>query len=121
MMFDFVRVIQFLQALIRIESLPGREKSLIDRVAAEMNALGYDQVFTDTNGSLIGLIEGPQSGPTLLGQAIMALTDIISDPYPGYSVIPSRCREHATGVSHRNSLFDRMRDTRRCRQTCYSS
>jgi acetylornithine deacetylase/succinyl-diaminopimelate desuccinylase-like protein len=28
----------------------------------------------------------------LLGPAIMALTDIISEPYPGYSVIPSRCR-----------------------------
>ena len=28
----------------------------------------------------------------LLGPAIMALTDIISEPYPGYSVIPSRCK-----------------------------
>lgn len=28
----------------------------------------------------------------LLGNAVMGLTDIISDPYPGYSVIPSRCR-----------------------------
>ena len=28
----------------------------------------------------------------LLGEALMVLTDIISDPYPGYSVIPSRCR-----------------------------
>jgi putative selenium metabolism hydrolase len=28
----------------------------------------------------------------LLGPAIIALTDIISEPYPGYSVIPSRCR-----------------------------
>ena len=28
----------------------------------------------------------------LLGPAILALTDIISEPYPGYSVIPSRCR-----------------------------
>jgi putative selenium metabolism hydrolase len=27
-----------------------------------------------------------------LGPAILALTDIISDPYPAYSVIPSRCR-----------------------------
>ncbi len=27
-----------------------------------------------------------------VGQAIIALTDIISDPYPGHSVIPSRCR-----------------------------
>lgn len=28
----------------------------------------------------------------LLGDALMVLTDIISDPYPGYSVIPARCR-----------------------------
>ncbi|MFW6063443.1 MAG: YgeY family selenium metabolism-linked hydrolase [Chloroflexota bacterium] len=32
------------------------------------------------------------SSDPLLGDAIMALTDIISDPYPGYSVIPGRCR-----------------------------
>lgn len=28
----------------------------------------------------------------LMGPALMALTDIISEPYPGYSVIPSLCR-----------------------------
>ena len=28
----------------------------------------------------------------LLGPAIMVLTDIISEPYPAYSVLPSRCR-----------------------------
>jgi putative selenium metabolism hydrolase len=28
----------------------------------------------------------------LMGPAILALTDIISDPYPGYSVIPSLCK-----------------------------
>jgi putative selenium metabolism hydrolase len=28
----------------------------------------------------------------LLGPALLALTDMISDPYPGHSVIPSRCR-----------------------------
>ena len=28
----------------------------------------------------------------LMGSAILALTDIISEPYPGYSVIPSRCK-----------------------------
>ncbi len=43
--------------------------------------------------TVIRAVEG-LSLPTdpLLGPAIMALTDIISDPYPGYSVIPSRCR-----------------------------
>jgi len=35
----------------------------------------------------IKLGEHPQLGP-----AILALTDIISEPYPGYSVIPSRCK-----------------------------
>jgi putative selenium metabolism hydrolase len=34
----------------------------------------------------------PVAGDELLGDALMVLTDIISDPYPGYSVIPSRCR-----------------------------
>ena len=34
----------------------------------------------------------PTSDDPLLGRGILALTDIISDPYPAYSVIPSRCR-----------------------------
>ena len=35
-------------------------------------------------------IELPEND--LMGPAIFALTDIISDPYPGHSVIPSICR-----------------------------
>ena len=34
----------------------------------------------------------PVRSDPLLGPAILALTDIISDPYPAYSVIASRCR-----------------------------
>jgi len=34
----------------------------------------------------------PLPSDPFLGPAILALTDIVSDPYPGYSVIPSRCR-----------------------------
>ncbi|MDX1688264.1 MAG: YgeY family selenium metabolism-linked hydrolase [Candidatus Promineifilaceae bacterium] len=34
----------------------------------------------------------PLPSDPLLGEAIVVLTDIISDPYPGRSVIPSRCR-----------------------------
>ena len=33
----------------------------------------------------------PERNDPLLGPATMGLTDIISDPYPGHSVIPSRC------------------------------
>lgn len=45
---------------------------------------------------MMKVIAGVESLPLptdpLLGPALLALTDIISDPYPGYSVIPSRCR-----------------------------
>lgn len=34
----------------------------------------------------------PTASDPLMGPALMVLTDIVSDPYPGYSVIPSRCR-----------------------------
>lgn len=34
----------------------------------------------------------PMKTDPLLGPATRALTDIMSDPYPAYSVIPSRCR-----------------------------
>src|SRR5258708_9473177 len=42
---------------------------------------------------IIQRMEGlpPDSDP-LMGPALLALTDIISDPYPAYSVTPSRCR-----------------------------
>lgn len=46
--------------------------------------------------AMIKLIAAVESTPLddhpLLGPALLALTDMISDPYPGYSVIPSRCR-----------------------------
>jgi putative selenium metabolism hydrolase len=42
---------------------------------------------------LIAAVESvPLDDHPLLGPALLALTDMISDPYPGYSVIPSRCR-----------------------------
>jgi putative selenium metabolism hydrolase len=38
-------------------------------------------------------VEGlPLGSDPLMGPALLALTDIISDPYPAYSVTPSRCR-----------------------------
>lgn len=42
---------------------------------------------------LIQIVEStPLDSHPLLGPALLALTDIISDPYPAYSVTPSRCR-----------------------------
>jgi len=42
---------------------------------------------------IIAAVEAlPLASHPLMGPALLALTDIISDPYPAYSVTPSRCR-----------------------------
>jgi len=42
---------------------------------------------------VIGAVESvPAKTDPLLGQTVFALTDIISDPYPACSMVPSRCR-----------------------------
>lgn len=65
-MIDFEALTRFLQSLVKAKTLSGQEKPVISLTAAEMQRLGYDQIFTDAKGSLIGLIEGTQPGPTLL-------------------------------------------------------
>jgi acetylornithine deacetylase/succinyl-diaminopimelate desuccinylase-like protein len=41
---------------------------------------------------IAGLERLPLPTDPFLGHGVLALTDIISDPYPAYSVTPSRCR-----------------------------
>lgn len=60
------RLLAFLQDLIRLPSLSGQEGDVARRVAAELSALGYDEVLVDENGSVIGIINGARPGPTLL-------------------------------------------------------
>jgi putative selenium metabolism hydrolase len=63
---DIDGLIRFLQSLVQVQTLSGYEQPIIDLLAAEMRRLDYDQVLTDANGSLIGLIQGAKPGPTLL-------------------------------------------------------
>ena len=46
----------FLAALVRTESTPGREQEAIGLAAAEMTGLGYDEVTVDGHGNLLGRI-----------------------------------------------------------------
>ena len=59
-------MIEFAQALIQRRSLSGEEGEVAQRVVAEMQTLGFDQVTVDENGSVIGIIEGAAPGKTLL-------------------------------------------------------
>ena len=63
---NFEALTALVQAMVRLHTPPGEEKPLIDLLAGEMSRLGFDHVFTNAEGSLIGIIEGTQPGPTLL-------------------------------------------------------
>lgn len=62
-------LIEFTQKLVRQQSLSGQEGSVIQIVVQEMEALGFDKVWVDENGSAIGVIEGASPGKTILFDA----------------------------------------------------
>lgn len=59
-------LVQFAQALVQQPSLSGQERAVAERVAAEMRTLGFTQVITDENGSVVGIMDGAHPGKTLL-------------------------------------------------------
>lgn len=65
----------FLQDLVRIPSLSTQEGAVADRLAEEMQQIGFDQVWTDPVGNVIGRI-GAGAGPKLLFNAHMDHVDV---------------------------------------------
>jgi putative selenium metabolism hydrolase len=63
---DIEQLIEFTQAIVQLPSFSGEEAAVAQRVADEMRSLAFDQVYTDENGSVIGIIEGTQPGKTIL-------------------------------------------------------
>ncbi len=55
----------FLQDLVRIPSLSCQEQRVAERLAAEMRTVGFDEVWTDRVGNVVGRM-GPGTGPRLL-------------------------------------------------------
>jgi succinyl-diaminopimelate desuccinylase len=49
-------MVEFTRRLVAIPSLPGEEGQVAETVANEMRALGYDEVYIDPTGNVIGLI-----------------------------------------------------------------
>ncbi|MBC2399973.1 M20/M25/M40 family metallo-hydrolase [Clostridium tetanomorphum] len=61
--------IDFAQRLIRVPALSGQEKEVADIYLSEMRKLGYDEVFRDDWGNVIGIINGTEPGPTIMYNA----------------------------------------------------
>jgi putative selenium metabolism hydrolase len=63
---DHEQLIAFTQQLIRAKSLSGEEKEAQALIYAKMIELGYDEVWTDPYGSVIGKVKGAGDGPSIL-------------------------------------------------------
>jgi putative selenium metabolism hydrolase len=58
--------VEFCQRLIRTPGSSGNEKDIADLYLAEMKKVGYDDIFRDDWGNVIGIINGVEPGPTLM-------------------------------------------------------
>ena len=67
-------LVNFLRDMVRIPSLSGREKKIALRVKEEMERVGFDEVFTDGIGNVIGRIGS--GGVRILYDAHMDTVDI---------------------------------------------
>lgn len=63
------KMIEFARKLIQCPSLSGEEKDVADIYMAEMKELGYDEVFRDEWGNVIGIVNGAEPGPTIMYNA----------------------------------------------------
>lgn len=90
---DLENMVEFVQDMVRLPSLSGEEAAVAQRVEAEMRSLGFDEVWTDENGSVVGVINGqrddPATGKTLLFDAHTDTVGVTSgtpwarDPFSG--------------------------------------
>lgn len=60
------QLIDFCQRVIRIPSLSGDEEKVSHVYMDEMLRLGYDEVFRDDWGNVVGLIHGSEDGPVIM-------------------------------------------------------
>jgi putative selenium metabolism hydrolase len=49
-----------------VPALSGQEKGVADLYIAEMEQLGFDEVFRDSWGNVVGIIKGTKPGPTIM-------------------------------------------------------
>jgi succinyl-diaminopimelate desuccinylase len=58
-------LVTFAQRLVQTPSMPGQEGNVAALIRAEMETLGYDQVWVDEVGNVIGYVQG-SGGPALM-------------------------------------------------------
>lgn len=59
-------IVSFTRRLVQTRSLPGQEQDVAALVRAEMEKLGYDRVWRDEIGNVIGVVRGEGGGPSIV-------------------------------------------------------
>lgn len=59
-------IVALTQKLIQTPSISGSEGELAQLLVSTMNELGYDRVFIDKIGNVIGIVEGTAEGPSIM-------------------------------------------------------
>ena len=59
-------VTAFTQKLIQTPSISGQEQEVAKLIVSEMERLGYDEVFSDTMGNVVGIIKGSGQGENIM-------------------------------------------------------
>lgn len=97
----FERAVAFAAELIRIPSPSGDEGLALRRAAREMEALGYDEVWTDEVGNVVGLIRGRGASAPLMFCSHMDVVDA-GDPagweHPPYGGVVADGWLHGRGA-----------------------
>lgn len=70
------QMIDFAQRYIRCPSLSGQEKGAADIVLAELEKLGYDEVFRDRWGNVVGIVKGTEPGAAIMYNGHLDHVDI---------------------------------------------
>lgn len=98
---SFDRVISFARDLIRIPSPPGGEGDVADRVRRELEALAFDDVWTDEVGNVIGRIAGRGDAPAVMLCSHLDVVDV-GDPagweYPPFGGVVADGFLHGRGA-----------------------
>jgi putative selenium metabolism hydrolase len=76
---SFDRAIAFARDLIRIPSLPGAEREIAERVRAELEDLGFDDVWIDAVGNVLGRVRGRNEAPSVMLSCHLDAVDV-GDP-----------------------------------------
>lgn len=59
-------MVRFAQRLVQTPSISGEEGKVADLICDEMRKLGYDRVFRDSTGNVVGVITGSEGGESIL-------------------------------------------------------